>query len=130
MPTSRAGDRLTGGNAGSKDRDRFALLVHLCEVTSAEFGPVDRRSVLAVKGGVQLAARTELRRPRVPGLGVLADAPGAVPADKQAVAVARFDEIVPALGLDASTSDAPPHSGRLRSAQNWAVRVAPRLRTR
>jgi hypothetical protein len=93
-------DRLSGCNASGEGCDRFPLLLHLREVTKAELGPLDGRPALSVKGGMQLAARTELWPPRDPGLRVLAHASRTVAADEQAVPVVGLDGVVPTLGLD------------------------------
>ena len=90
-------DHLPTHDASGEDRDRLALILHLSDIATPELGPADRRAVLAVVGGVQLPARTELRQPLVPGLGVLAYATRSVAADEEAVAVVGVDGVVPTL---------------------------------
>src|SRR5262249_57520891 len=92
------GDGLAGGDRVGQVVDEFGLGFHLIEVILAVLVPGDRRTVLAVEVGVQVAARSELGPPFVPGLVLLRQGARPVAADEQAKASAAFARGVPARG--------------------------------
>src|SRR5580700_1912618 len=92
------GDRPSVCDPSGERRDRRGLLRYLGKVAAAEFRPRNGRTVLAVVVGVQLAARSKLRQPSIPCLGILPHAARSVPTHENAIAVLAFGRIVPALG--------------------------------
>src|SRR5690606_3749884 len=97
------GDRLALRDAPGQIPDGLRLRLHLFQVAAAVLLPADRRAVLAVEGGVQLATGTEVLLPGIPGLVLLPQPARAVAADQQPKAVVGLGRVVPALGLDPAT---------------------------
>jgi hypothetical protein len=95
------GDRLTSAHAASELADQLVFRLYLAKVADFIFGPVDRRSVLAIEVGVEGTARSEVREKRIPRFFFLLNTTRAVATDQQSEAVVRFNRIVPALRLDA-----------------------------